>query len=52
MNKQLTASNELTIEYPESEDNSALHGDSRIFFLEYESDSDVGGDCIATLYRI
>ena len=47
--KQLTTSNELTIEYHESGDDSGLHGDSETLFLEYESDLDVGGDFFATL---
>ena len=33
---QLTTSNELTIEYLESEDDYAPHGDSETFFLEYD----------------
>lgn len=47
--KNLTTTNELTIKYPKSKDDSSPHGDSGTFFLEYESDSKVGGDFFSTL---
>ena len=42
---------EQTIEYLESEDDHAPCGDSKNYFLEYESDLEIGGDYFATLER-
>lgn len=50
--KKLTASNELKSEYLKSEDDFSPHGDSGTFFLEYESDSEVGGVFFITFHII
>ena len=47
--KKLTTTNEITIEYPKSEEDYSRHGDSRTFFLEYELNLEVGGDYFTTL---
>lgn len=47
--RQMEEEKEKRIEYPKSEDNHAPHGDSINLFYEYESDSENGGDCFATL---
>ena len=47
-----TTTNQLTIEYPKTKDNYVPHDDLGTFILEYESNSEVGGNYFATLDRI
>ena len=47
--RQMEEEKEQRIEYPESDDDHAQHGDSINLFCEYESDLGNGGDCFATL---
>ena len=46
--RQMSASNELKVEYPKSEDDSTP-SDSGTFYLEYELDSKRVDECFTTL---
>jgi hypothetical protein len=47
--RKMEEEKEQRIEYPESDDDHALHGNFVNLFCEYESDSENGGDCFSTL---
>ena len=44
--------NELIVEYPKSEDDPLPPGNFRTFYLEYESDLEIGGNHFASFYGV